>query len=97
MNSCKGCGRPATQMWQRYATETELRAAATDPKIPSVSPADTLARKPVFACDDCAFPPVVDDQGVERPSDLSAIVHDADCPAPAHSKLPCCSATGESS
>lgn len=93
-NSCGACGRPGTKSWQRYASPDELRAAAGDPNVPSVAPGDTEALIMVLACGEHAFPLVMDDQGVERPSNLSAVVHDADCPAPDHIAVPCCSAAG---
>lgn len=83
VNSCGACGRPATKSWQRHATSEELRAAIADPRVPSVGPGDTTALVIVLACDEHAFPPVLDADGAEYPSDLSARVHDSTCAAPA--------------
>jgi hypothetical protein len=93
-NSCRACGAPATTSWQRHAAEAELRRLAADPKVASVRPDDTEALIPVLACDEHAFPMVVDAEGVERPSDLSAIVHASDCRAPGDYEGACCSAGG---
>ena len=81
-NSCKACGAPATTSWQRYASAEELRRWIADHKVPSVRAGDTEALVPVLACDEHAFPPVVDADGIAGPSDLSARAHDSDCQAP---------------
>ena len=91
-NSCKACGYPAAISWQRQATEEELRRFAADPKILSVGPDHTEALVPVLACDEHAFPSVIDSQRIERPSDLLTIVHAADCRAPGVYEGACCSA-----
>lgn len=70
-NSCNECGRPATQGWQRFATDAELAQAKADPNTPSVLPHETSALIQVLACDKHALP-----------LDLAARVHDATCPAP---------------
>lgn len=76
------CPREATTSWSRHATPGELRAAAADPYVPSVQPGDTDALITVEACDVHTFPMVTDAEGIERPSDRSAIVHDPECGAP---------------
>ena len=68
--ACDACEKPATQGWQRYATD-ELEAARTDPTMPSVQEHETSALVQVLACDEHALEP-----------DLAAKVHNAECPAP---------------